>query len=73
MTPQNTLQGLQDGVELLPLPSQPYEFTDRLVSRQDAAHFTIPTEALQAWPGSATIARRKSMGKPVGPVGLGSF
>ncbi len=40
-TPQNTPQGLQDRVELSFLPSWPYEFTDQLVSRQDAAHFTI--------------------------------
>lgn len=40
MTPQNTPQGLQGRVELSFLPSWPYEFTDQLVSRQDAAYST---------------------------------
>lgn len=48
MTPRNTPQGLQDRVGLSFLPSWPYEFTDQLVSRQDAAQSATPTEAMQA-------------------------
>ena len=47
MTPQNTPQGLQDGVELSPLPSRPYEFTDRLISRQDVHIIPQPIDERQ--------------------------